>query len=494
MSILTNWLGKGRIPPQDKEAEKVVLGATMLDVGAWDRIDGVVRPEMFYDPRNQLIFEAIRSLAADGYPIDLVTVRDRLNKMGKLGMAGDVYYLTELTAKVASAANLEYHAKIVARKWLLRSLADLANRISDAAYNEAGDPFAILDEMNAEMDSLNASFDSEEDADASDLVESVVEDVEKAMAGNGVFVTLGFPEFADYAFVPGELIVVGGRPGMGKTAFALAVAKNIAKAGVKVLFSSLEMKDKELISRDLASSHGISGMRLRTGLGITGHLLVKMQEYAKNYLGITIPKMGLSTVDKLRRKTKALRKKKGMKPADPLFIVVDYIQLMSGEGASREERIADISRGLKLLAQDGCNIVMALSQLNREVEHQTEKRPGLSALRGSGSIEQDADVVMLLYRPEYYGIEVYDDGTSTKCIAEVDMAKCRVGRPGATIKLAFEHGRYDSLQSGGVYNNDPMTRSVLDNQPIKPSRMPYKDEDGPGFGNEWEEFERRANG
>lgn len=431
----------GRIPPQAVEMEQAVLGALMLEKDALTKIIDVIRPEMFYKDAHREIYEGIYTLFQNSEPVDILTVKNFLSLGGKLEMAGGVYYLTELTAKVASAANIEYHARVIAQKFLLRELIKIGDGIANDAYNETTDVFDLLDKTEQDLFALSETNLRRNYLPMSDLVISTLKRLEE-MKGTesgvtGVATGLHALDQMTSGFQPSDLIICAARPAMGKTAFTLSLMRNSAVVyGVGVAFFSLEMAATQLVQRLICGEAEIDAQKVRTG---------RLERYEWEQLNSRIGSLSkapifiddtpaLSIMD-LRAKARRLKAEKNIG-----MIIIDYLQLMTGntsKGGNREQEIAGISRSLKELAKEINVPIIALSQLSRAVETRGgDKKPMLSDLRESGSIEQDADMVMFLYRPEYYGLTTYEDGTSTHQVAEVIIAKQRNG-PVGDVRLQF---------------------------------------------------------
>lgn len=435
-----NSIRAGRIPPQALEMEQAVLGALLLEKGALNRVVDVVRPEMFYKDAHQVIYQGVNELFQNSEPIDILTVKNWLSQNGKLEVVGGVYYLTELTSKVASAANIEYHARVIAQKYLMRELITIGDDVVEKAFDETTDVFDLLDDTEKKMFELSETNLRRNYMPMSDLVVSTLKRLEGLQDQEGG--VTGVPsdfrmmDAMTSGFQPSDLVIIAARPAMGKTAFTLTVARNAAvKYGVPVAFFSLEMAATQLVQRLLCSEAEIDAQKVRTG---------RLERYEWEQLTTRIGNLSkapiyiddtpaLSIMD-LRAKGRRLKAERNLG-----MIIIDYLQLMTGssKAGSREQEIASISRSLKELAKEINVPIIALSQLSRAVETRGgDKKPMLSDLRESGSIEQDADMVMFLYRPEYYGLTTYEDGTSTQGMAEVIIAKQRNG-PVGDVRLQF---------------------------------------------------------
>ncbi|MDP5043492.1 MAG: replicative DNA helicase, partial [Leeuwenhoekiella sp.] len=407
-------LERGKIPPQAIDLEQVVLGAMMIDKKGVDEIIDILTPEVFYKEAHHHIYDAIRALFENGEPIDLLTVSEQLKKMAKLDQAGGDYYLIQLTQKVSSSAHIEYHARIILQKYIQRSLIKISNEIIEEAYDETTDVFDLLDTAESKLYEVTQGNIKRSSETAQSLVIQAKKKIEEISNKEGLSgVPSGFDRLDKLTsgWQPSDLIIVAARPGMGKTALTLSMARNIAVGqGIPVAFFSLEMASVQLITRLISSETGLSSEKLRTGK-LEKHeweqLNVKVKSLEKAPLFID-DTPSLSIFD-LRAKARRLASQHGIK-----MIIIDYLQLMTAGGSqkngNREQEISMISRNLKALAKELMVPVIALSQLSRAVETRGgSKRPLLSDLRESGAIEQDADIVSFIYRPEYYKIDEWDD-------------------------------------------------------------------------------------
>lgn len=478
----------GRIPPQAIEMEQAVLGALLLEKEALNRVVDVVRPPMFYKEAHQIIYEGVNELFQNSEPIDILTVKNWLSLNGKLEVVGGVYYLTELTSKVASAANIEYHARVIAQKYLLREMIKIGDEVVHKAYDETTDVFDLLDDTEKNLFELSETNLRRNYMAMTDLVHSTLKRLEglQGQEGGVTGVPTGFTmmDAMTSGFQPSDLIIIAARPAMGKTAFTLSAMRNAAvRFGVPCAFFSLEMAATQLVQRLLCGEAEIDAQKVRTG---------RLERYEWEQLTTRIGSLskapiyiddtpGLSIMD-LRAKARRLKAEKNIG-----MIMIDYLQLMTGsaKAGSREQEIAGISRSLKELAKEIDVPIIALSQLSRAVETRGgDKKPMLSDLRESGSIEQDADMVMFLYRPEYYGLTTYEDGTSTQGVAEVIIAKQRNG-PVGDVRLQFinKFAKFADL-------NDFQAEANLAAMGIDPSgtkntiTMPSKMNEGGGGGDE----------
>ncbi len=447
-------LEKGKLPPQVTDFEEAVLGAMMIDKKGIDEVIDILQPDAFYKEGHKYIFEAIDQLFVGNQPIDLLTVSAQLRKNGKLEIAGGDAYLVGLTQKISSSAHIEFHSRIILQKFIQRSLIRISNEIIEEAYDETTDVFDLLDKAEARLYEVTQGNIKKSSETAQSLVAQAKKRIEEISKKEGLSgLATGFHRLDELTsgWQPSDLIIIAARPGMGKTAFVLSMARNIAiETGAGVAFFSLEMSSVQLITRLISSETGLSSEKLRTGK-LEKHeweqLNVKVKDLERAPLFID-DTPSLSIFD-LRAKARRLASQYGIK-----LIIIDYLQLMTAGGNSkgggnREQEISTISRNLKALAKELDVPVIALSQLSRAVETRgTSKRPLLSDLRESGAIEQDADIVSFIYRPEYYKIEEWDDEerTPTAGQAEFIVAKHRNGGlDNIRLKFLGMFGKFDNL-------------------------------------------------
>lgn len=428
--VITTLPDFGKVPPQSNEMEEAVLGSIMLDSEASDNVLMILRPECFYREAHQKIFTAVVNLKIKNSPTDLYTVSEELRNSKELDSVGGPVYITQLTSKVISTANVEYYAYIVKQKHIQREYIRIGTELQTRAFDDSYDIAELSEYAEMELLKLSGSIHKKEPTLLGRLIDGVINTIEKII--NREISLTGLPSgFTKMDRVTGgfktkELIIIAGRPGMGKTALALQLAKNMSEFNHSVGFFSLEMSDDSLARRYLSNVSGRSNVELLTGRCDLQNLLTTSEQLLK--LGIYIDDTSNISIIELRAKTRKLIMQRGIK-----VIIVDYLQLMKGEGQSREQEVSSISRGLKSIAKDLDIVVIALSQINRESEARKDKRPQLSDLRESGAIEQDADMVFLLYRPAYYKIStVMSDGCdiSTEGLLIIDIAKNRNGATG----------------------------------------------------------------
>jgi len=428
---LTQSLRVGRIPPQALEMEMAVLGAILLEKDALDKVVGIVSAEKFYKEAHRLIFDSCMALYSSSQPIDLLTVKNRLGTTGMLEAAGGVYYLTELTSKVASANNIEYHARVISQKWIRRELIKNCDEAINKAFDETHDTFEIHSRLVKDLEELEPG--SEELMNGRDLVPAIAKDVEAAIRGESPSIRLGFRDMdREYAFDFGEYVVVAGDSGTGKTTFIMQVAKRIRKdyPNVPILFNARDMEGKKVVSRDMASEMGMSQMRFRTGNGMEKKHFSDMNELACAYDGIYFCSEFASA--SLRAHVRKLKKKLGLDPDAGIVVINDYLQLGDGDGSSREQQVANISLDDKKIAIRNKALVIDLSQVN---ESAGKARPNHKSIRESRAPYHHADWVVFLYSPSKNGEERYHDGASTENIIEAIFDKVRCGRPGNVVKL-----------------------------------------------------------
>ncbi len=431
----------GKIPPQAVDLEEAVLGALMLEQEPLNTVIDVLKPEMFYKEAHQEIYRAIHNLFNKSEPVDILTVTNELKLNGNLELVGGAYYIAQLTNRVASSANTEYHARIVLQKYIQRELIAVSSEIIKDAFEDTTDVFELLDKAEKNLfavseNNFRRAYDSMQT-----LVKDAIDEIQKAKDHDGNIrgVPSGFTALdrITAGWQKSDLIVLAARPGMGKTAFVLSMARNIAVDFKKpVAFFSLEMASVQLVTRLISSESQLPADKLKKGnlenfeweqLNAKIGGLVEAPLYIDDTPALSI--------FELRAKCRRLVAQHKIE-----LIIIDYIQLMSSGGdgkGNREQEISAISRSLKSLAKELNVPIITLSQLNRSVETRSgSKRPMLSDLRESGAIEQDADMVLFIYRPEYYKIDQDEEGNSTHGMAELIIAKHRNGAL-ADVKMQF---------------------------------------------------------
>jgi replicative DNA helicase len=448
-------LSDGKIPPQAIDLEEAVLGAMLIDEKGVNEVIDILSPEVFYKKSHQLIFESIQRLFRESEPIDLLTVSADLKKNKNFEVIGGDFYLIGLSQKVSSSAHIEYHSRIIQQKFIQRKLITISNEIISKSYNESTDVIDLLDEAESKLYDIAQNNIKGSSETAQNLViqaKNRIEEISKQEGLSGI--STGFEKLdrLTSGWQPSDLIIVAARPGMGKTALALSMARNVSvQKKIPVAFFSLEMSSVQLITRLISSETGLSSDKLRTGK-LADHewqqLNIKVSDLESAPL--YIDDSAALTIFELRAKARRLASSHGIK-----LIIIDYLQLMnlgsSNKAGNREQEISTISRNLKALAKELNIPVIALSQLSRAVETRGgTKRPILSDLRESGAIEQDADIVSFLYRPEYYGITEWDDDmkTPSEGQGEFIVAKHRNGALDS-IKLKFvaNLGKFEDIDS-----------------------------------------------
>lgn len=405
----------GKIPPQATDLEEAILGAIMIDKKGMDEVAEILCPDAFYKDAHKLIFQAQVQLYNDRQPIDLLTVSNKLKETGNLKNAGGDFYLIELTQKVASSAHIEYHARIVLQKYILRNLIQISAETNLKSYDDTVDVFDLLDETEAKLFDISQNNLKTQAETTSTLLQKVkqrVQDVSKKTGISGI--PSGFKDIdaLTSGWQDSDLIIIAARPGIGKTSFVLSMARNIAiDYNIPVAIFSLEMSSVQLMGRLVSMETRIGLEKLRNGkLSDEEWLRLNTHTERLNNSPIFIDDTAALSIFDLRAKARRLVMKEGVK-----IIFIDYLQLMTvgnskRSNMNREQEISTISRNLKALAKELNVPVIALSQLSRKVEERSgvHKRPMLSDLRDSGAIEQDADIVGFLYSPSYYGIEQWD--------------------------------------------------------------------------------------
>ena len=475
---------EGRLQPQAIELEKAVLGALMIDNESLsDAIDSL-KTEYFYAPKHQKIFEAIVNLFNNTQPVDILTVSEELKRLEAFESIGGLAYISELTNNVASASNTEFHARIIAEKFIKRSLINISRKISTDAFDDSVDIFDLLNNAEAELftvteGTLRKSYDK-----MSSLIKGALENIEilRSKEDGLSGIPSGFTNLdrVTSGWQNSDLVICAARPGMGKTALALSMARNIAvDHNTPIGFFSLEMSSEQLVNRLIASEAELGASKLRRG-DLADHEMVQLHEKIKqlSQAPIFIDDTPALTIFELRAKARRLVKNHGVK-----IIMIDYLQLMhAGDNAgNREQEIATISRSLKGIAKELKIPVVALSQVNRGVENRTvigSKRPMLSDLRESGAIEQDADIVTFIYRPEYYKIYEWDNGDDSRGQAELIIAKHRNGSlKNVRLKFIDDFAKFSDLDyfDGSDFNDEGGNSSMISMS----SSMNQENEDDP---------------
>ncbi len=431
----------GKVPPQAIDLEEAVLGAIMLERDAVISVLDILQPLSFYKEAHQKIYRAIVDLSSNQKPIDILTVTEELRSRNELEEVGGPFYITQLTSRVASAAHIEYHARIVAQKFIQRELIRVSTDIQNRAYDDSIDVDDLLDMSEQELFEIAEGNIKRETARINVLMQMAIEQIEEASKREDSLsgVPSGYTKLdrLTSGWQKSDLIIVAARPSMGKTAFALSMARNISVEHNKpVAVFSLEMSSLQLVNRLIVSETELPSNRIRNG-NLDEKEWKQLDAKIKSLVEapLFIDDTPAISIFELRAKCRRLKLQYHVE-----LIIVDYLQLMSGPVESRgnrEQEVSNISRSLKAIAKELNVPIIALSQLNRSVEMRSgSKRPQLSDLRESGAIEQDADMVIFIHRPEKYGITEDGDGNSTIGLAEIIVAKHRNG-PVGDIQLRF---------------------------------------------------------
>jgi len=422
-----------RVPPSNIEAEESVLGAVMLSVDAANTVMDRLHPHDFYQPAHQAIFEAVLRLYDSNHPIDAITVSEQLRKQEELDRVGGVSYLTRLIDSVPTASNVDYYSQIVEEASLRRNLMRSGSEIGDLAFHADKDISDVLDLAEKSVFSVAERRIGDGLVPVKPLLSTTLESIESlgeggAMAG----LATGFKDLDGKlaGLAPGNLAIIAARPGMGKSALATSMAFNVASSGKSIAMFTMEMSRHEVVQRLLCSVGRIDSMKLRSG-NLTDRDWQSVARAAGRLheTPIFIDDSGQLTVTEVRAKCRRMKRSHGLD-----LVVVDYLQLMStgSRAENRQQEISEISRGLKALGIELEVPIVALSQLNRAMEQRQDKRPMLSDLRESGALEQDADIVMFIYRDEYY----HPESVETRGVAEVNVAKHRAGATGM-VRMTF---------------------------------------------------------
>lgn len=450
----------GRMQPRDKDLEEAVLGALMLEKDAYTTVCDILKPESFYEPANQKIYEAIQQLGALQQPIDMLTVTERLRHNGTLEEVGGAVYVTELTTRVASGAHIEYHARIVAQKYLARELISFASAIEAKAFDESNDVDDLLQEAEGKLFEISQHNVKKDVTQIDPVIGQAIEQIQAAANRTSGLSGLESGYHALDKLTSGwqnsDLIIIAARPAMGKTAFVLSMAKNMAvNYNTPVAIFSLEMSNLQLVNRLISNACELEGEKIKSGR-LQPTEWDKLMSRVKHLYSapLYIDDTPSLSVFELRTKARRLVREHNVK-----FIIIDYLQLMNASGmkfGSREQEVSMISRSLKQLAKELNIPIVALSQLNRSVESRTDgKRPQLSDLRESGAIEQDADIVCFIHRPEYYLRSDQDaNGNDIRGLAEFIVAKHRSGSVD-DVKLRFvaRYARFENWDDNAVYTS-----------------------------------------
>jgi len=479
----------GKLPPQAIDLEEAVIGALMLEKDAYSTVSEILIPNSFYKPEHQKIFEAIRNLAQKQQPIDMLTVKQELSKLGYLEEVGGASVISALTQKVTSSAHIEYHARIIAQKFLARELIRVSTEIERGAFDEQTEVDKLMQDAEGKIFEISQKNLKKDVTQIGPVLQEALAHISEARSRKDGLsgVATGFTRLDNLTsgWQKSDLVIIAARPAMGKTAFVLSMAKNMATDfNSPVAIFSLEMSNVQLVNRILMNVTGISGDKIKSGKLSEEEWQIMTEKVNEiDDLPIFIDDTPSLSVFELRTKARRLVREHKVQ-----CIIIDYLQLMNASGmtfGSREQEISIISRSLKGLAKELSIPIIALSQLNRGVETRSgnEKRPQLADLRESGAIEQDADIVCFIHRPEYYKITEDDKGQSLIGIAEIIVAKHRSGAVD-DIRLRFikENAKFDNLEydynssqrrSNNFERLESKTNEENFNSEIKDTSMPF---------------------
>ena len=486
-------LENGKLPPQAVDLEEAVLGALMLDKNALVEVVDILTPESFYKDAHQKIYACILELFRESQPIDILTVTQEMRKTGELDIVGGPVAISQLTNRVASTANIVYHARVIAQKYIQRELIRISSNIITKAFEDTTDVFELLDEAEKNLFDISEGNIKKNYDSMKDLLQQAIKQIENAKHQeeglSGIPTGFTALDRVTSGWQPSDLIILAARPGMGKTAFVLSMARNMAvDFNIPVAIFSLEMSSLQLVNRMIASETGISSQKIRKG---------DLQDHEYQQLHARIDKLAEAPVFiddtpalgifELRAKCRRLVFQHKVK-----IIIIDYLQLMTGssdKGGNRVQEISEISRSLKIIAKELNVPVIALSQLSRAVETRGgDKKPQLSDLRESGSIEQDADIVSFIYRREYYGMTEDEEGSPTDGTGDIIIAKHRNGSlEDVRLRFIANLTKFDNMESfnldqgdggmgmmqpNGDFDNDRDSSTI-----IRSSRMNTTDDD-----------------
>ncbi len=472
----------GKLPPNDTLVEETVLGELMLEKDAYMNVSDLLVPESFYDPINQKIYEAIQSLGLNQRPIDMLSVTEQLRVNGTLDEVGGAIHITELTTRVYSAANVEYHAKIIANKYLARRLITFATDVESKAFDESNDVDELMQHAEGQLFEISQTQLKRDVTQIDPVLNLALEQIQLAGQSesglSGLKTGYTMLDKMTSGWQNSDLIIIAARPAMGKTAFVLSMAKNMAiDYNIPIAIFTLEMANVQLVKRLLSNIADLEGEKIKSG-----QLSVEEQDRLNDrlrnvysaplYLDET---PGLS-ITELRTKARRLVRERGVK-----MIMIDYLQLMTASGmklGSREQEVSTISRSLKALAKELDIPIIALSQLNRSTETREDKRPVLSDLRESGAIEQDADIVCFIHRPEYYTRSGEDaSGNDIRGKAELIIAKHRSGAVGdVDLRFVKQFARFENWEgtidpTHGVPSADSRTNVKRESKMNRPDPL-----------------------
>ncbi len=479
----------GHLQPQAPELEEAVLGALLIEQDAYSIVSDILKAESFYEHRHQLLYKAITTLAIQQKPIDILTVTEQLRSTGELEDAGGPFYITQLSGKVASSAHIEYHARIIAQKHLARELITYTSLIQTKAFDEMQDVDDLMQEAEGKLFEISQQNMKKDYTQINPVIDEAYELLKKAAARTDGLSGLESGFHALDKMTSGwqnsDLVIIAARPAMGKTAFVLSMAKNIAVNNrVPVAMFSLEMSNVQLVNRMIVNVCEIPGEKIKSGQ-LAPYEWTQLDYKIKDLIDapLYVDDTPSLSVFELRTKARRLVREHGVK-----IIIIDYLQLMNASGmsyGSRQEEVSTISRSLKGLAKELNIPIIALSQLNRSVEKrdgEDGKRPQLSDLRESGAIEQDADMVCFIHRPEYYKIYSDDKGRDLRGMAEIIIAKHRNGAVGdVLLRFRGEFARFQNPDDDSIIPM-PGEQHMLGSRMNAPATPPPPTPDDMPFG------------
>ena len=474
------------LQPQAPDMERAVLGAIMIDGDAYSIVSEILRPESFYEHRNQLVFHAVQTLAMGEEPVDMLTVTNKLKELGELDEVGGPYYVAKLCEDVASSAHILYHAGVIAQKYLARQIISVTSRLQTLAFDETTDVNELMQMAEAEVFELSQKNQKKDYTQIDAVIREAYEMLHRASKRTDGLsgISSGYRELdkMNSGWQNSDLVIIAARPAMGKTAFALSMAKNIAvDQKIPMALFSLEMSNVQLVNRLIVNVCSIEGEKIRSGQ-LQPYEWSQLDYKIKDLYGAPLYVDDTPSLSIFELRTKARRL---VREHDVKIIMIDYLQLMNASGmkfGSRQEEVSTISRSLKGLAKELNIPIIALSQLNRGVEQregEQGKRPQLSDLRESGAIEQDADMVLFIHRPEYYHIYKDEQGRDLRGMAQIIIAKHRNGGVGDVL-LTFKskYARFQNPDDELLGEDEAGERQSKIND-VPPAPIPLADENIP---------------
>ncbi|MDR2969113.1 MAG: replicative DNA helicase [Tannerellaceae bacterium] len=471
----------GRLQPQAPELEEAVLGALMLEKDAYSIVSELLKPECFYLKAHELIYAAIVDLAVSQRPVDMLTVAEQLKKRGDLEQVGGSFYIAQLTSKVASTAHIEYHARIIAQKYLARELISFSSQVQNQAFDDTVDVDDLMQEAEGKLFEISQRNVKKDVTQINPVINEAMALLQKAynqkegLSG----IRSGFEglDKITSGWQKSDLIIIAARPAMGKTAFVLSMAKNMAvQFNTPVALFSLEMSNVQLVNRLIVNVCELPGEKIKSGR-LEDHEWQQLDFKLKELYDAPIYVDDTPSLSVFELRTKARRL---VREHNISCIIIDYLQLMNASGmnfGSREQEVSMISRSLKGLAKELNIPIIALSQLNRGVENRQGnegKRPQLADLRESGAIEQDADMVCFIHRPEYYKILEDERGNSLLGIAEIIIAKHRNGATGdVRLKFRSEYAKFTNIDEDVSFMEYASSMNTPPPPPISPAESDF---------------------